>query len=343
MTAFPPATPVTLAPRRTRDGARIPEITLSVHEAGSGPAVVLCHGFPELAYSWRHQLTALGEAGFRAIAPDQRGYGASDRPEAIADYDIHQLCGDMAGLLDALGIEKAVFCGHDWGGLVVWGMPILYPERTAGVIGVNTPYSPRGAEPPTAVMRRMVGGRDEKLYILWFQELGVADPMLAANTRAVFEKLMRGGVEPGAAVAAFSGQKAPDEERDGQGGFELNPFLRIREIDPPGEPIMSDEELEVFIATFEKTGFTGGVNWYSNFDRNWETAPQIGTEKIEVPSLMVTAEWDPVLRPEMAAGMSSLVTDLETAMIEKCGHWTQQEKPEELNRILLDWLGRRFR
>jgi pimeloyl-ACP methyl ester carboxylesterase len=333
MSAFPPATPVTLAPRTTRDGTRIPEITLSVHEAGSGPAVMLCHGFPELAYSWRHQLGALAEGGFRAIAPDQRGYGASDRPEAITDYDIHHLCGDMVGLLDALGIEKAVFCGHDWGGFVVWAMPILHPERTAGVIGVNTPYSRRTSEPPTAVMRKMVGGQDEKMYILWFQEPGVADPVLAATTRPVFEKLMRGGVEPAEAVAVFSSGA----------GFDMNPFRRIRELEPLGEPIMPDAELEVFIATFEKTGFTGGVNWYRNFDRNWATAPEIGTETIEVPSLMVTAEWDPVLRPEMAAGMPSLVTDLETAMIEKCGHWTQQERPEQLNRILLDWLGRRFR
>ena len=338
MTAFPPATPITLAPRTTRDGAPLSEITLAVHEAGSGPAVVLCHGFPELAYSWRHQLTALAGAGFRAIAPDQRGYGASDRPEAIADYDIHHLCGDMAGLLDALDIEKAVFCGHDWGGFVVWAMPILYPERTAGVIGVNTPYFPRGPEPPTAMMRKLVAGQVEKMYILWFQEPGVADPVLAANTRAVFEKLMRGGVEPAAAAAAFSG-----EAQGARGGFEMNPFRRIQEFDPLGEPIMPDAELEVFIATFEETGFTGGVNWYRNFDRNWESVPEIGVEKIEVPSLMVTAEWDPVLRPEMAAGMSSLVTDLETVMIEKCGHWTQQEKPEELNRILLNWLGRRFR
>ena len=116
----------------------------------------------------------------------------------------------MVGLLDALDIEKAVFCGHDWGGFVVWAMPILHPERTAGVIGVNTPYLPRGAEPPTAVMRRMVGGQDEKMYILWFQEFGVADPMLAANTRAVFQKLMRGGVEPAAALAAFSTQEASE-------------------------------------------------------------------------------------------------------------------------------------
>ncbi len=333
MTDFPPATPIALAPRTLRDGSRTPEITLSVHQAGSGPAVMLCHGFPELAYSWRHQIGALAEAGFRAIAPDQRGYGASDRPEAISDYDIHHLCGDMVGLLDALEIEKAVFCGHDWGGFVVWAMPILHPERTAGVIGVNTPYSHRPPEPPTAVMRKMVGGRDEKMYILWFQEPGVADPVLAATTRAVFEKLMRGGVEPAKALAVFSSGA----------GFDMNPFRRIRELEPLGEPIMADAELEVFIATFEKTGFTGGVNWYRNFDRNWATAPEIGTEKIEVPSLMVTAEWDPVLRPEMAAGMPSLVTDLETAMIGKCGHWTQQEKPDQLNRILLDWLGRRFR
>jgi len=346
MTAFPPATPVTLAPRTTRDGTPVPEITLSVHEAGSGPAVVLCHGFPELAYSWRHQLTALAGAGFRAIAPDQRGYGASDRPESISDYDIHHLCGDMAGLLDALGIEKAVFCGHDWGGFVVWAMPILHPDRTAGVIGVNTPNFPRGAEPPTAAMRKLVGGQVEKMYILWFQEPGVADPMLAANTRAVFEKLMRGGVEPDTAAAAFSGREtgpASGGKEGGGGGFEMNPFRRIRELAPLGEPIMPDQELEVFIETFERTGFTGGVNWYRNFDRNWETAPEVGVEKIEVPSLMVTAEWDPVLRPEMAAGMSSLVTDLETATIEKCGHWTQQDKPDELNRILLDWLGRRLR
>jgi pimeloyl-ACP methyl ester carboxylesterase len=339
MTPFPAATPITLPPQATRDGTRVPEINLSVHEAGSGPAVVLCHGFPELAYSWRHQLPALAEAGFRAIAPDQRGYGASDKPEAIGDYDIHHLCSDMAGLLDALEIEKAVFCGHDWGGFVVWAMPILYPERTAGVIGVNTPYMPRAAEPPTTVMRKMVEGVDERMYILWFQQPGVADPMLAANNRAVFEKLMRGGVEPTAAVTAFSGDSAQQKPRR----FEMNPFLRIREINPVGELVMPQAELEVFIETFERTGFTGGINWYRNFDRNWETAPEIGSEKIEVPSLMVTAEWDPVLRPEMAAGMPLLVSDLETAMIEKCGHWTQQEKPEQLNRILVDWLGRRFR
>jgi len=334
MTAFPPPRRIPLAARRAPDGSEIPPITLSVHEAGSGPAVVFSHGFPELAYSWRHQLPALAGAGFRAIAPDQRGYGGSDRPEAIGAYDIHHLTGDLVGLLDALGIDKAVFVGHDWGGLVVWPLAVLHPERVAGVVGVNTPNLPRAPMKPTALMRMLVNGQDEKMYILWFQQPGVADAVLKANTRAVFEKLLRGGVSPAEATA-----------RAASLGFEpgdMNPFRRITELPAFGDPIVSDEELEVFVRTFERTGFTGGINWYRNLDRNYETAPAVGATKIDVPCLMVTAEWDPVLRPEMAAGMGTLIPDLETHLIAKCGHWTQQDKPAELNRILLDWLQRKF-
>jgi pimeloyl-ACP methyl ester carboxylesterase len=334
MTAFPAPRRIPLAARRAPDGSAIPPITLSVHEAGSGPAVVLSHGFPELAYSWRHQLPALTAAGFRAIAPDQRGYGASDRPEAIGAYDIHHLTGDLVGLLDALGIEKAVFVGHDWGGLVVWPLAVLHPERVAGVVGVNTPNLPRSPMKPTALMRMMVNGQDEKMYILWFQQPGVADAVLNANTRAVFEKLLRGGVSPVEATARAASM-----------GFEpgdMNPFRRITEVPAFGDPIVSDEELDVFVQSFERTGFSGGINWYRNLDRNWETAPAVGATRIDVPCLMVTAEWDPVLRPEMAAGMGALIPDLETHLIEKCGHWTQQDKPAELNRILVDWLKRKF-
>jgi microsomal epoxide hydrolase len=333
MSAFPPGRRVVLAPRPGRERAAEPGLALSVHEAGEGPAVVLCHGFPELAFSWRHQLPALAAAGFRAIAPDQRGYGASDRPESIASYDIHHLTGDLVGLLDALGIERAVFVGHDWGGFVVWAMPVLHPERTAGVIGVNTPYLARPPLPPTQLMRGLVGGQDERMYILWFQPPGVADAALAAQTRLVFEKLMRGGFDP--AVALAEAQKS--------GALDMNPFRRLAELDALGEPILTADELDVYVETFARTGFTGGLNWYRNFDRNWETAPQIGVAKIEVPSLMVTAEWDAALRPEMAFGMDQRVADLETVMIPRCGHWTQQEKPAELNRILVDWLTRRFR
>jgi pimeloyl-ACP methyl ester carboxylesterase len=331
---FPAPRRVTLPARRTATGDVVPPLTLSVHDAGSGPVVVLCHGFPELAYSWRHQFDALVAAGFRVIAPDQRGYGGSDRPEPIRAYDIHHLTGDLAGLLDALGIERAVFAGHDWGGFVVWAMPFLQPERVAGVIGVNTPYTPRTPIPPLQLFRALVGGRSERMYIAWFQEPGVAEGVLDTRARLVFEKVMRRGVEP----ALVQARMAADPE-----GPDLNPFRKLEEVEPLGETLLTDEELETYVGAFTRTGFRGGINWYRNFDRNWETAPQIGVDKVERPCLMVTAEWDMALRPELAAGMPVLCPDLETKGIARCGHWTQQEKPAELNAILVDWLARRFR
>jgi pimeloyl-ACP methyl ester carboxylesterase len=304
-------------------------IRIAVTEQGEGPAVVLCHGFPELGYSWRHQLPALARAGFRAIAPDQRGYGDSDRPEEVTAYDIHHLTGDLVGLLDALGIERAVFVGHDWGGLIVWMMPLLHRRRTAGVIGVNTPYFPRSPAPPVAIFRAMLG---ENHYIVHFQQPGVADAGLARDVRRVFTQLIRRGV-PLEHLAALA------LKRDGS---VRNMLELIAQDDPPGEPLLSGHDLEVYVQAFEKSGFTGGINWYRNMDRNWETTAELAGAKIDVPSLMVTAEWDPVLRPEMAAQMPALVPDLETVMIPACGHWTQQEKPDELNRIMVDWLTRRF-
>ncbi|MBW2279261.1 MAG: alpha/beta hydrolase [Deltaproteobacteria bacterium] len=325
MSSFPEPRRISIPERSGSLGRTIPAIDLSVHEAGDGPPVVLCHGFPELAYSWRHQVEALADAGFRAIAPDQRGYGASDSPEGVESFDLEHLTSDMAGLLDALGIERAVFAGHDWGGFVAWAMPLAYPDRTAGVIGVNTPYVPF---PDTALLRQAFPD-DSKLYILWFQEPGVAESVLDRNPRLIFEKMMRGGREP----QAESGLTAMTD---------ANPFLRIEGLEDIGAPMLSDEELDYYARGFEKSGFRGGVSWYRNIDRNRTLYPEIGTQRLELPCLMVTAEWDGALRPEMAAGMPALCADLETHMIEKCGHWTQQEKPEELNRLMVDWLGRRF-
>jgi len=318
-------------PKRTGPGQAGGGITLSVHDAGTGPAVVLSHGFPELAYSWRHQIPALVAAGFRVIAPDQRGYGASDRPEGIPEYDIHHLTGDLVALLDVLELEKAVFVGHDWGGLVVWQMPLLHPERTAGVIGVNTPFLPRGPMSPIPLMRAMVGGQDEKIYLLWFQPPGQAERVMDARVRLVFEKLMRSSI-PFEQLQTQAGPNAGD----------MNPFRRLEELPEIGEPILRPEELDHYVKTFERTGFRGGVSWYRNLDRNWETTAHTTGQKVEVPCLMVTAEWDPVLRPQMAKGMETYVPDLETVMIEGCGHWTQQEKPAELNRVMTAWLRKRF-
>ena len=291
-------------------------IDMAVIEQGDGPAVVLCHGFPELAYSWRHQIPALAQAGFRAIAPDQRGYGGTDRPAAVEDYDLEHLAGDLIGLIDALGIEQAVFAGHDWGGIIVWQMPLLHPDRVAGVIGVNTPAFQRAPVAPLSLFRAMFG---DNYYICHFQQPGVADAGLARDVRRVFTQLMRCGVP-----------------------LEQLASRAVRE-DGIGEPLLTEAELAVYVRAFEKSGFTGGINWYRNLDRYWERTPHLAGAHVAVPSLMVTAELDPVLRPEMAAQMRGFVPDLEIVTIPGCGHWTQQEKPAELNRLMIDWLGRRHR
>jgi pimeloyl-ACP methyl ester carboxylesterase len=305
-------------------------IRMAVTEQGTGPAVVLCHGFPELAYSWRHQIGALADAGFRAIAPDQRGYGDTDRPDAIEAYDIEHLTGDLVGLLDALGIERAVFAGHDWGGIVAWQMPLLHPDRVAGVIGVNTPAFQRAPMRPLSIFRGLFG---DDYYVCHFQQPGVADAGLAQDVRRVFTQLMRRGVP--VELLAEQGTR-PD-------GTMRNLVEVVHGPEALGEPLLDEGELATYVRAFEKTGFTGAINWYRNLDRNWERTTHLDGARIEVPSLMVTAEHDPVLRPEMAEHMRDFVTDLEIVLIRDCGHWTQQEKPDELNRVMIDWLARRHR
>ncbi len=305
-------------------------LEMAVFEQGEGTPVILLHGFPELAFSWRHQLPALADAGFRAIAPDQRGYGGSSRPEAISAYALRNLCGDLAGLLDALDIEKAIFVGHDWGGAVVWGMPVLYPERTLGVVGICTPYGAGGGG--TDGIRALVEGDDERHYVLWFQTPGVAEGVMDPKVRLIFEVMLRGGVSPEEA--------APRMVRDGK--FDMNPFRRLDEFEPMGDSFVSAEEMDYYVAAFEKTGFGGGINWYRNIDANAADVPEMG-RKLDLPCLMLTAEWDGALPPALAAGMPELCSDLEMHMIEKAGHWVQQEAAEAVNAHLVDWLGRRFR
>jgi pimeloyl-ACP methyl ester carboxylesterase len=321
---WPQGRAIEIAPR-----ANQPSLNLIVHEAGEGPAVVFCHGFPELAYSWRHQIPAVATAGFRAIAPDQRGYGDSSAPAAVSDYGLTELTGDLVGLLDALEIQRAIFVGHDWGGFVAWAMPLLYPDRTVGVVGVCTPYM---AMPQTSVMRAMVSGVDERLYILWFQKPGVAEAVMDPKVRLIFDRLMRAPVEPAEAMRRMQSG----------GVFDMNPFRRIEELKTDTASIVTPNELEVYVRAYEKSGFRGGINWYRNIDRNAREHPEIGVTKLSIPCLMITAEWDAALPPRMAAGMPALCTDLEMHNIERAGHWVQQEFPDEVNRTIVDWLSRRF-
>ena len=304
-------------------------ISLAVAERGEGTAVVFCHGFPELGYSWRHQLDAVSAAGFRAIAPDQRGYGASSAPDAVDAYGITELCGDLDALCETLGIDQAIFVGHDWGGFVAWAMPVLYPQRCLGVVGVCTPYVPF---PTTDVLRMLVGGRDDAMYMLWFQEPGVAEAVMDPQASLLFERLQRGGVSP----ELLAGGMLVDGE------FDMNPFRRLESLSPMGERVGTAEDLAVYQRIFGQTGFRGGINWYRNIDRNHAEHPDVGVASIDLPALMVTAEWDPALSPALSLGMEDRCSDLERAMIERAGHWVQQEYPDELNAVLISWLTRRF-
>ncbi|HEY0301361.1 MAG TPA: alpha/beta hydrolase [Rhizomicrobium sp.] len=308
-------------------------IDMAVYEAGpkDGVPVVLCHGFPELAYSWRHQLPALAAAGFRVLAPDQRGYGRSSRPDDVASYDIRHLTDDLAGLLDALGLKDAIFCGHDWGGVVSWQMPLWHPTRVRGNIGVNTPFLARGPMDPIAMMRAVFG---EDMYIVYFQQAGLADAALAKDVGKSMRFFMRKS-----GMKAEDYAKLPAEQRN----LALVKALEADETSWGGQgaALLNAEELEYFVDAFSKTGFTGGINWYRNFTRNWEISADL-VQKVNVPGLMIMAEDDVVLSPAMAEGMEQYVPDLEKVLIKDCGHWTQQEHPEQVNKIMVDWLKKRF-
>lgn len=306
-------------------------IDLAVDTAGpeGGPAVVFCHGFPELAYSWRHQIPAVAAAGFRAIAPDQRGYGASSAPEPIEAYGMDELTGDLVRLLDDMDIEKAVFVGHDWGGFLVWAMGVLHPDRCAGIVGICTPYV---AFPGTAFLSMLVDGDVERQYMLWFQEPGVAEAVMNPRARLLFEKLMVGGVDPALVM----------ERALADGKLDMNPFRDLDGLDPLGALIATPEEVDHYATVFERTGFRGGINWYRNIDRNSSEHPDVGTTVLDMPTLMICAEWDPALPPALAANMPNVCSDLEMHTIPKAGHWVQQESPDEVNTVLVDWLTRRF-
>jgi pimeloyl-ACP methyl ester carboxylesterase len=323
--------------------AAVNGVDLAYYEAGprQGVPIVLCHGFPELAFSWRHQIKALADAGRWVIAPDQRGYGLSSKPGQVTDYDIDHLTADLVGLLDHLGVEKAIFCGHDWGGIVVWQMPLMHPNRVAGVIGLNTPFLPRAPADPIAIMRNRFG---PDMYIVWFQNPDEPEAVLGADVDKTMRFFMR---EPAALAAASGGLKAltgQDSPPPPEGGstFAFKDLLRAWDGATGPAQILSPDELAVFVQAFQAGGFFGPVSWYRNFTRNWQRSERLPTRVDGLPCLMVTAELDAVLTPEMAEPMPHFVADLETHMVKGSGHWTQQEKPADVNRLILDWLDRRF-
>jgi pimeloyl-ACP methyl ester carboxylesterase len=283
-------------------------IELHTLEEGAGEPVVLCHGFPELAYSWRGQLPALVQAGYRAIAPDMRGCGRSSAPAEVEAYDILTLCGDLCGLLDALELERAIFVGHDWGASVVWQLAALHPERVVAVAGLSVPFVPRAPAAPIPIMRRHLG---EDFYIVWFQQPGVADAALAADVRRTLTTSRQ-----------WTSQWAEEE-----GASTTRPAW------------LSEAELAVYVEAFTRTGFTGGLNWYRNIDRNWELTAPFAERRVEAPAMFLTGELDPVRRFMPAQLMQGWVTDLRAEIVVPgAGHWVQQQAPEAVNGALLEFL-----
>lgn len=316
-------------------------IRLAYYEAGpeaDRPPLVLCHGWPELAFSWRYQIKALGEAGIRVIAPDQRGFGASDCPEPVEAYDLDHLTADLVGLLDRLKIDKAIFVGHDWGGFVAWGMALRHVDRVAGVVGVNTPHLPRAPADPIELFRKLFG---DTMYIVQFQDPArEPDRIFGSHVKETFDFFMRKPM-PRAEVASA---EPPATSVGGSPKPNLAFPQMVAAYDPkldPREPILTAEEERVFVDAFTRTGFTGGINWYRNIRRNWQRAAGLD-QTVRVPALMIMAEHDRVLPPSLADGMEKLVPDLEKHLVRGSGHWTQQEKPEDVSAKLIEWRRRRF-
>jgi pimeloyl-ACP methyl ester carboxylesterase len=310
-------------------------IRLHIAEQGEGPLVVLCHGFPESWYSWRHQLAALSAAGFRVVAPDMRGYGQSDRPEAIDQYTLLHLVGDMVGLLDALGVEQAVIAGHDWGAPVAWHAALLRPDRFRGVVGLSVPFWPRRPVKPTTVMPRH---DDAMFYQLYFQEPGVAEAELERDARQTIVKLLFAASGDMPRNGGSAGGHVGMVRRDGG-------FLAGMPSPATLPPWLGEADVEFYAGEFKRTGFRGGLNWYRNIDRNWELMASFAGAKIAVPALYMAGDRDLVVAfrgmDQVIAGLRHTVPHLRgTIMLPGCGHWTQQERASEVNAAMIDFLRR---
>ena len=305
-------------------------IRLKLAEQGEGMPVVLCHGFPGLGYSYRHQMAALAGAGYRAVAPDMRGYGGSDAPSESAEYDHDHTVADVIGLLDELGAEKAVVVGHDFGAPVAWQTAVRHPERVAGVVSLSVPYEPRlSPVRPSEVFAQMA--KDHFFHVHYFQTRGTADRELAANPRDFLRRVY---------YALSGGYRYLDiwkHPSEGNGYLDVLP-----EAPPLPWPWLSTEELEVYVAEFARTGFSGGLNWYRAIDVNWEKGAPWANKPVEVPALFVAGARDTVVEmggPKAFERMKGAVRDLRGLhLVEGAGHWVQQEKPEVVNRLLLDFL-----
>jgi pimeloyl-ACP methyl ester carboxylesterase len=304
-------------------------IRLHVAEQGEGPLVILCHGFPECWYSWRHQLRALAKAGFRAVAPDLRGYGRSDRPEDVETYTILHDIGDIVGLIDALGAKQAVIAGHDIGAAIAWQSALLRPDIFRAVIALSPPFRSRrfgDQGPPTTLMPR---NENAVFYQLYFQT-PEAEAGLGRDIRRVFRSQF----------FALSGDRPPSAG----GGFAAGMVPRKGALlaEPPSLPAwVTESDIDVYVAEFTRSGFHGALAWWRNIDRSWGLLAAFAGAAVTVPALYMAGDRDFVAAvfSEDIAKQSVLVPKLRPAiMLPGCGHWTQQERAPEVSAAMIDFL-----
>ena len=291
-------------------------IELEVFEVGqqnAGNPVILLHGWPELAFSWRYQIPALVEAGYHVIVPNQRGYGNSSQPKEVTSYDIKCLTDDLIALLDHYGYKNSTFIGHDWGAMVTWWLAQLHPEKVKQLIALAVPYQVRGEKPWIEWMDEVLGS--DYYFVHFNKQPGMADSVLDENVYQFFHNLFRKNIP----------QMPPESD--------MAMINLARAKAAKGEPFMSDNELAIFVSAFESSGFTGSINWYRNLDRNWHLLAHINPV-IEQPALMIYGEQDLIPKFE---GLSQFVPNVKEVNID-CGHWIQQEKPQETNQAILEWL-----
>lgn len=298
-------------------------IRMAVYEQGEGQPVIFLHGFPELAFSWRHQIPALANAGFRALAPDLRGYGQTGGPDEVEAYRVAELIDDVLGLMDALEFEKATLVGHDWGALLMWHLAMRAPDRIDRLIGLNIPHTPRPPVDPIEMFRQRLG---DDFYIVNFQDSDEADKTFATDPRRFFTNLVR---KNQLTRAVFD--QLPDEMKV----FSLINLMRRDDVG--GDEILNEAELDYFVNAYEKSGFTKPINWYRNWSRNWTEFADT-SDVINIPTLFIAAADELVVGPEHVESMRTVVPGVKIETLSPCGHWSQQEHPDKVNQLIIDWL-----